>query len=76
MGSLSCLALTIEFGEALRRMDYWNWWKDWPLIAPYFIVAIVQDGAIGAFVLQLGELLRYLLMKRTAKTPARSCPAL
>jgi|GEM_PF-4442317 len=76
VGSLSCLMLAIELGEALRRMDCWNWWKDWPLVAPYFIVAIVQGAAIGAFVLQLGELLRYLFMKRRAKTPAQSCPAL
>jgi hypothetical protein len=76
VGSFSCLALAFEFGEALRRIDYWNWWQDWPLVAPYFIVATVQGGAIGAFVLQLGHLLRYLLMKRWAKAPARSCPAL
>lgn len=76
VGSLSCLALAIEFGESLRRIDCWNWWKDWPLVAPYFIVATAQGGAIGAFVLQFGHLLRYLFMKRRAKTPARSCPAL
>src|SRR6187399_1306001 len=27
VGSLSCLALAIEFAELLRRMDYWNWWQ-------------------------------------------------
>jgi len=68
--------LAIELGEALRRMDYWNWWKDWPLVAPYFIVATVQGGAIGAFVLQIGHLFRYLFIKRWANAPARSRPSL
>jgi CDP-diglyceride synthetase len=76
VGSLSCLVLAIELGEALRRMDYWNWWKDWPLVAPYFIVATVQGGAIGAFVLQIGHLFRYLFIKRWANAPARSRPSL
>ena len=49
VGSLSCLALIIEFGESLRQMDYWNWWRDWPRVAPHFTVATVQGGAIGAF---------------------------
>src|SRR6266487_3337889 len=46
VGTHSCLALAIEFGEMLRRMDYWNWWEHWPLVAPYLIVAMVQGAAI------------------------------
>ncbi len=72
VGSLSCLALVIEFGESLRRMDYWNWWRDWPFVAPYLIVATVQGGAIGAFVTRLGGLLRYAFLKRRIKTNLRS----
>jgi hypothetical protein len=64
VGSLSCLALAIEFAEILRRMDYWNWWQDWIWIAPHLIVATVQGGAIGAFLLQVAVLLRYRHEKR------------
>jgi 4-amino-4-deoxy-L-arabinose transferase-like glycosyltransferase len=66
VGSLSCLALAIEFAELLRRMDYWNWWQDWIWIAPHLIVATVQGGAIGAFVLQVAALLWYRCEKRKA----------
>ncbi|MFN0017337.1 MAG: hypothetical protein ACKVP0_03695 [Pirellulaceae bacterium] len=66
VGSLTCLALAIEFAELLRRMDYWNWWWDWIWIVPHLIVATVQGGAIGAFVLQVAVLLRYRREKRKA----------
>jgi len=60
VGALSCLALVIEFGEAARRIspEYWNWLQDWPEVFPYFVVATVQGGAIGAFVLQAASALR------------------
>jgi phosphate/sulfate permease len=76
VGTHSCLALVIEFGEMLRRMDYWNWWENWPLVAPYLIVAMVQGGAIGAFVFQLSELLRFLLLRQRMKSPIGSRLAL
>ncbi|MGI8981553.1 MAG: hypothetical protein ACR2FY_20190 [Pirellulaceae bacterium] len=76
VGSLSCLALIIEFGESLRQMDYWNWWRDWPRVAPHLSVATLQGGAIGAFVLQLGWVLRFVLSRRKAMTPRRSRRAL
>jgi hypothetical protein len=63
-GALSCLALAIEFGEGLRRIEYWNWSQDWLLVLPYFVVATIQGAAIGAFVLQIGRLLR----TRTSRT--------
>jgi hypothetical protein len=66
VGSLSCLALAIEFAEILRQIDYWNWWQDWIWIAPHLIVATVQGGAIGAFVLQVAALLRYRHEQRKA----------
>jgi len=60
VGALSCLALIIEFGEGVRRIspEYWNWLRDWPEVLPHFIVATVQGGAIGAFVLQVASALR------------------
>lgn len=66
VGSLSCLALAIEFAELLRRIDYWNWWRDWVWIVPHLFVATVQGAAIGAFVLQVALLLRYWREKRRA----------
>lgn len=66
VGSLSCLALIFEFGESLRQMDYWDWWRDWPRVAPHFTVATLQGGAIGAFVLQVGALFRYVVSRRGA----------
>ena len=68
VGSLSCLALAIEFGEMLRRMDYWDWWRDWIWVAPHLFTSTVQGGAIGAFVLQVGSLVKY----RRAKQKGRS----
>jgi hypothetical protein len=76
VGTHPCLALAIEFGEMLRKMDNWNWWEDWPLVDPYLVVAMVQGGAIGALVFQLGEMFRYLLLRQRTKSPIRSRLAL
>ncbi len=59
VGFFSSFALAIEFGEMLRGMNYWNWWRDWIWVAPHLIIATIQGGAVGAFVLQFGLLLRY-----------------
>lgn len=69
---LSCLALAIEFGEMLRVMNYWNWWVDWIWVAPHLIIATVQGGALGAFVLQAGLLLQYHRGKRKSAHVGRN----
>ena len=70
VGSLSCLALAIEFGEMLRRIDYWDWWHDWIWVAPHLFMSSVQGGAIGAFVLQIGSLVKYRRAKQRSKSHA------
>ena len=58
VGLLSSLALAIEFGEGVRRMsaEYWNWWSDWPRVAPYLVVATIQSGGLAATILQVAQL--------------------
>lgn len=64
VGFFSSLALAIEFGEMLRGINYWNWWRDWIWVAPHLIIATIQGGAVGAFVLQISLLLQYRWAQR------------
>lgn len=64
VGFVASLALAIEFGEMLRGMNYWNWWRDWIWVAPHLIIATIQGGAVGAFVLQARLLLRHRWSQR------------
>ena len=65
VGLLSSLALAVEFGEGVRRMspEYWNWWRDWPRVAPYVTVATIQCGALAATILQIAQFWRNLKVR-------------
>lgn len=70
VGLLSSLALAIEFGEGARRMspEYWNWWSDWPRVAPYVTVATIQGGALAATILQVVQLWRNLKVRPLSRS--------